>query len=174
MKVKTDIDGFSLIEMLIALTVIGIGIAVTLPAMQNFTNANRQAEQINKLVGDITYAKSEAIKRGTTVTISQLKDADDKVIGTDGNWFSGWEIKSGTDELKKTPAFDIKSVTLLETSNATSISFSASGRTNTSKTFQLCGPDLGKDTDKELSISVVGRITIDKYDCTATPEPPPS
>jgi len=171
MKKETNITGFSAIELLIGLVVIAIGLAVSIPAMQNFTNTNRQADLINKLVGDLNYAKSEAVKRGTTVTISQLKDADGNVTGTNGNWFSGWEIKSGATVLKTVPAITLPTYTLVETGNIISISFSSGGTISANRTFNMCGPDIGNDTDKQITISVTGRVTLNgKYDCT----PPPS
>ena len=61
--------GFTLIELVITLTVAGILLAVAAPRMWNFLANNRLTSQVNNLVGDMNFARSEAIKRNGTVVI---------------------------------------------------------------------------------------------------------
>ncbi len=160
---EKQISGFSLIELLIALAVIGIGLAITVPTMRDFTNSNRQAEQINKLIGDISFAKNEAVTRGSTVIISQLS-------ATAGDWYGGWQVKAGTTVLKTTPALTVASITLKEASKITSIAFKASGRTSTKTSFNLCDTKTDIDkTDKQLIVNTTGHINLKaKFACPAS------
>ena len=61
--------GFTLIELLITLTVAGILLTVAAPSMWNFLAGNRLTSQVNDLVSDMSFARSEAIKRNGTVVI---------------------------------------------------------------------------------------------------------
>ena len=170
---KKQITGFSLIELLIAVAVVAIGLAVTVPAMRDFTNQNRQVEQINKLVRDLNFAKSEAATRGSTITVAQTGS-------TDGNWYDGWSVKSGATDLRVTPALGDPAVTppftLLETNGHTSVQFRSTGRAigfidTTSDgndiVFRLCDANTEADNvDKELTVNDVGRLILDaKFDC---------
>src|SRR4030067_1501695 len=58
--------GFTLIELIITLTIAGILMAVAAPSMVGFVSSNRLASQVNELIADITLARSEAIKRSAT------------------------------------------------------------------------------------------------------------
>ena len=61
--------GFTLIELIITLTVAGILMAIAGPSMWSFLANSRITGQTNDLISDITFARSEAIKRNGTVVI---------------------------------------------------------------------------------------------------------
>ncbi|MBS0394481.1 MAG: GspH/FimT family pseudopilin [Proteobacteria bacterium] len=61
--------GFTLPELLIALTIVGILLGIGVPSYINYTNANRVAGEINGLLYDLQYARAEAIKEGRSVTV---------------------------------------------------------------------------------------------------------
>lgn len=154
--------GFSLIELLVTLAVVGIGLSITVPAMRDFTNSNQQTEQISKLMRDITYAKSEAVTRGKTVTISQLST-------TAGNWQEGWQVMDGSTVLKTTPKLNggSNSITLTEASAISAITFKSSGSANTATSFNLCDTKTDiNNTDKQLTVSLQGHTILNtKFNC---------
>jgi len=161
MKKRTS--GFTLIELVIAMAVVAIGLAITIPTMRDFTNTNHQAEQINKLTRDFAFAKSEAVARGEPVIVARTGT-------TAGDWFDGWDIQVVSDGtvLRTTPSLTIPALTLLETSGANSVTFNASGSTSSAITIQLCDPNTDIDNiDKEITVTVTGRIALDpRIDCT--------
>ena len=59
--------GFTIIELLITIAIAGILLVATIPAMRNFITANRATAQVDHIVAAIQFARSEAIKLGTTV-----------------------------------------------------------------------------------------------------------
>jgi type IV fimbrial biogenesis protein FimT len=64
-----DNKGFTLIELVITLTVAGILMALAAPSMFSFLASNRLTAQTNDLIADLSFARSEAIKRNGTVVI---------------------------------------------------------------------------------------------------------
>jgi type IV fimbrial biogenesis protein FimT len=61
--------GFTLIELIVTLTVAGILMAIAAPNMFGFLASNRLTAQTNDFIADINFARSEAIKRNGTVVI---------------------------------------------------------------------------------------------------------
>lgn len=56
-------SGVTLLELLIAIAVIGITLTIAVPSVQDFLRNNRVASQNNEMVALITLAKSQAIRR---------------------------------------------------------------------------------------------------------------
>jgi len=88
------IRGFTLVELIVVLTIAGILVAIAGPAMQRFVTSNRLTSQVNDVMADINLTRSEAIKRatkddtGTTICVST--NGTSCAVG--GNWTNGWII----------------------------------------------------------------------------------
>src|SRR6202789_2415331 len=76
--------GFTLIELLMT---------IAIPSFQYVTNSNRVAGEVNGLLGDLQFARAEAIKEGQPVTVCMSKGG--QTCDTTGNaWNSGWIVYS--------------------------------------------------------------------------------
>jgi len=83
--------GFTLVELMTVLTVIGILMAVGVPSYQYVTNSTRVSNEVNSLLGDMMYARSEAINQGINVSVCPSADgANCTVSGT--SWQNGWIV----------------------------------------------------------------------------------
>ena len=80
--------GFSLIEILVVLTLAAILFAFALPSFENLVRGNRVSSQFNMLMSSLNFARSEAIKRNTPVTICRSNDQ----ATCAGQWQNGWII----------------------------------------------------------------------------------
>jgi type IV fimbrial biogenesis protein FimT len=63
---------------------------LAIPSFQYVTNSNRVAAEVNGLLGDLQFARAEAIKEGRTVTVCVSTDGASCSGGTD--WRSGWIV----------------------------------------------------------------------------------
>lgn len=87
------IVGFTLIELIVTLTIAGILIALAAPAMQTFIQDQRLTNQANEFIADLNIARSEAIKRGdsdsTIVICKQGGTASSPSCSTSAAWSAG-------------------------------------------------------------------------------------
>ncbi|MGH8276043.1 MAG: pilus assembly FimT family protein, partial [Steroidobacteraceae bacterium] len=79
--------GFTLTELMVVLGIIAILLAIGIPSFRYVTNANRASAEINGLLGDLMYARSEAIREGTPVVVCTSADRQSCAIAT---WQGGW------------------------------------------------------------------------------------
>ena len=80
--------GFTLIEILVVLTLAAIMFAFALPSFSNLVQSNRMSSQYNMLMTSLNLARSEAITRNTAITICRSNDQ----ATCAGQWQNGWII----------------------------------------------------------------------------------
>jgi type IV fimbrial biogenesis protein FimT len=98
--------GFTLMELLMTIAIAAIVATIGIPSFQYVTNSNRVSSEVNGLLGDLQFARGEAIKEGQPVTVCMSKGGT--TCDTTGNaWNSGWIVYSnptGTGSNTTTPA----------------------------------------------------------------------
>lgn len=162
--------GFTLIELIITLTVIGILVALVAPNMGSFVVSNRLTTQANELVTDINLARSEAIKQASNVGVC----ASSTGTGCTGSWQSGWIMfRDGDSSLTWTAAADsvLRTHESLSGSNTLSgpttiVVFSKSGLLANSAAagdFILCNSQSGKS--RVINIQLTGRPSLSSGTC---------
>lgn len=87
----TTQNGFTMIEMIVVVSIVAILMAIGAPSYRYVTTSNRIAGEINSLVGDLQYARSEAIKEGQTVTVCASTDQA-TCVGGGATWTTGWIV----------------------------------------------------------------------------------
>lgn len=81
--------GFSLIELLIALSIFGLAVLAAGPSYRHWIAAQQLANHAHFLAGMLNQARSEAIKSGYRVNL--CKSRDRQRCADDGSgWESGW------------------------------------------------------------------------------------
>ncbi len=69
MTLEKRCTGFTLFELIVVVTIVGILTAVGTPTFKYVTASNRVASEVNSLLGDMQFARSQAVKAGQPVTI---------------------------------------------------------------------------------------------------------
>jgi prepilin-type N-terminal cleavage/methylation domain-containing protein len=81
--------GFTLVELIVTLTIVGILSALAGPAITTLIANQRLSGQANDLLADLTYSRSEAVKRSSGFTIASgvtiCKTADPNAAAPDCN-----------------------------------------------------------------------------------------
>ena len=80
--------GFTLMELLITVSVAAILAGIAAPNFQSMIQESRQESRVNELTGALFYARSEAIKRSSRVSVCAR--SSNTSCGT--NWDNGWIV----------------------------------------------------------------------------------
>lgn len=92
MKQKTS--GFSLIELMVTLSVFAILVAIAVPSFTSIVAGNRLATIKDNLISSFGFAKTEAIRLNSNVSVCPSDDGATCVGGED--WSQGWIIYQDT------------------------------------------------------------------------------
>lgn len=85
--------GFSLTELLVTISITALLMAIGIPSYRYVTYSNRVSTQINSLLGDMQFARSEAVKEGWAVSMCPAS-TDYSSCVTTTSWQGGWIIFS--------------------------------------------------------------------------------
>lgn len=164
------LKGFSLIELLVTITLIAIAISIGVPGYQSLISSNRLTASINQLRGALALTRSEAVHRNQHVAICHSLDGSQ--CSRRGNWSDGWIIFVDKNRDKFIDETD-EIINIYQTINkSVSINYRAfgsrhyvvyrpSGFTLTNGTFTVCSP---KNTTlkKALILTKSGRVRLSK------------
>jgi type IV fimbrial biogenesis protein FimT len=116
-KVSKRIAGFTLVEMIVTVTIAGILAAIAIPSFNSIISNNRLSAYSNQFVAALNLARSEAVKRGTKVTVGRLGT-------TAKDWKDGWQVFVNIEGL---PAGNTISNFLVDDTDANKCETDASG-----------------------------------------------
>jgi type IV fimbrial biogenesis protein FimT len=170
--------GFSITELMIVVAIVAILFAIGIPSYRYVTNANRASSEVNGLLGDLMYARAEAIRQGTAVVV--CTSADSQSCANVPNWEGGWIIcvanGGGTCDNTTTVLRVQKAFTSTDTlsdgiSNATLVTFGRvgfpSGINAAGANFTLRTTPNNATWTRCLSVSLVGMLSVTNH--VATP-----
>ena len=75
------VRGFTIIELMIGLVIIGMGMTIAIPSFQEMLARNTMATQVNEFMLSLLRARSEASKTGSIVSILGQTAATDYTGG---------------------------------------------------------------------------------------------
>jgi type IV fimbrial biogenesis protein FimT len=84
-----------MVEMIMTVAVGAILLTIAIPSFRYVTNSNRIAAEINGLLGDLQFARSEAIKEGVSVSVCVSSNGT-ACAGTN-TWQNGWIVMSSAN-----------------------------------------------------------------------------
>jgi type IV fimbrial biogenesis protein FimT len=106
--------GFTLIELMVVVTIAGVMVGIGMPSFKNFVAGQRVKTAAGDFSTAAIYARSEAIKRNAEVGL----------VAAAGGWKNGWSVKAGAVTLSQQAAFPA----LTMTSAVTEVVYLGSGR----------------------------------------------
>lgn len=127
-------SGVTLVELLVVISITTILTAIGVPSYKYVTNSNRVSAEINALLGDMTFARYEAVKEGLPVTVCPATSAATTCTATT-TWSSGWIVLSnaavtgGTAQVlrRQLPFSEFNSTDTLTTTTVETVVFNREG-----------------------------------------------
>ena len=173
--------GFTLIELMVAILVLGILLGVAVPSFREAALSSRLTGYANDLVASAQLARSEAIKRNAAVTLCASKNGTTCGIDAGSGWEAGWivlaparDIEVTTDDVDDEDGFEM--VTLpaevlqrqpplstefrMRAGAVTSISFPPTIVGVTPATFKVCRASPVGKQERLVAITASGSTSV--------------
>lgn len=175
--------GFSLLELMVTVSVLAILAGFAYPSMRDFLRRNRAIAQSNAMMADLQYARGQAAATRSFVSVCPRATTTDNTCGTSGSYDLGWVVYSastpgvayaatvaGAADALQRQAPDMSGSGSMRASSAGVLTFNSRGELLTSGdiTFTTCAKQrssdsLGVNTSRTpgvvLNVSTSGRIT---------------
>jgi type IV fimbrial biogenesis protein FimT len=166
--------GFTVFELLIVIMIVGILAAIGTPTFKYITASNRIATELNGLVGDLQFARSEAIKQGLPVTVCISTNGTS--CTTVNNWMAGWivfidlnsnKVVDSSDRVLRIQKPLASTDTMASSNNAvTGIVFNREGYAATGAAatvvVEIQSTPVNAQWTRCLAITAVGALTVEK------------
>lgn len=81
---------FTLVELMIAVAVLAVLVALAAPSFQYVNNSSRLSGMANEMLASLQLARSEAIRRGVRTVVCPSADGAACTAGSD--WTAGWMV----------------------------------------------------------------------------------
>lgn len=181
---RKSLSGFTMVELMVTLAIASILVGIATPSFQTMISNSRLTAAANDLLSALSYARSEAVKRGIPVTIIRIEGS------TASEWQPGWSIFADADGDNTTNPDVAKQClpnqdcmlqihdalhpgyTLTTGGNYTDrVTFFPNGRTDPSllsDTFTLCDDSHDDAQSREIIVSNTGRarVSVGTGDCS--------
>ena len=171
-------NGFTLIELMAAITLLSVMAIVAIPAFGNLFQNNTLTAVTNSFTSTIALARSEAIKRNVRISMCAMNDAGTN-CGVNGEWEDGWVVWVDADNDDTIDAAELvihqrdnlpTGYTLRSTNGVYSnlIVFnqdgesSGDGGVNGVDTLRVCDANAAANVNRSIQLNAVGRAFVDK------------
>ena len=176
MRQNRKSKGFTLIELMVVLSITAILVTLAAPSLKQLIQSSTMSSTVNAFLADMRYARSESIRRGGGVVMcrSNNPEAANASCGTGSTvgWESGWiifhNLNNGNTRTQNEPLLRVQGAitgvnTIAEPGAATLFKFTATGRLTFSAATQLqfgSPPAYATDAQRIVCVNLGGRARI--------------
>lgn len=150
--------GFTLIELMIAIALLGILLALAMPSFSDIIRRMRIESAASSLSVAFATARSEAVKRGRNISV--CKSSNGTACASSGDWSTGWVIYATAGVPIKVFDAPDGGVSMAGDANMINVvTFTPTGATTLTAagSIQVCKTG---QTAKVVSVAVSGRIRV--------------
>jgi type IV fimbrial biogenesis protein FimT len=155
--------GFTLLELMVTLAVMSVLFGIGIPSFSVMLKTNAVNTERDNLFNSLVYARTEAIKRGETITI--CKSINLATCDTSTSWTTGWIIFEDTNgngvllnETIMRVEEPLKREILLSFDNGNFVTFDGLGKaSDTNGTFSFTHSSGDTNYNRTITLSTTGR-----------------
>lgn len=168
---KTTAAGFTLVEMLISLSVIGVMMNVGVPLLLTFMEEVQLKGDTNDMFFSLILARSEAVTRNATVSLCKTNPNLPDDCDNSESWESGWiafvdldsdGVRDGGETIFNSYTGMNTNSAVSSTSFANSISYLPSGSSNTNGIITIC---VNNNVAQNIFVNATGRPRVSDSSC---------
>ncbi|TCT22891.1 type IV fimbrial biogenesis protein FimT [Thiobaca trueperi] len=158
--------GVTLVELVITLSIAAILMTIAVPSFQDLMRTNRTATQVNEFLTALNLARSEAVKRGASVSVCSSTNSTACRTANTTNWADGWILYvTGSSPLEILRVWPALSGTATFTASTGQVTFRGTGQAAAAITFTYTPTGCSGDQRRTIAVSAVGRATSSKATC---------
>jgi type IV fimbrial biogenesis protein FimT len=156
--VRGSLRGFSLVELMVTITISAILLMVAVPAFNDAVLGSKLSSLANDFVASTNLARSEAIKRNAVVTMCASTNG---TSCASGDWQQGWVILSGSTVIQSHSSAPTGFYMTDQANAVNTMSFQPTGVGTTQITLTVCRatPTVGSD-ERVVTVSATGRASV--------------
>lgn len=151
-------QGFTLVEMLIVVSIMAIVMAFALPAYSRFVAQNRVQALTAGLLADLGHARVEAIRTGGNVRVCAVDVTASACAGSAASWRLGWLLQVASGASWTTIAVRQEMPLVVASVSSAAVIFTPSGRAGAD--FRLTFTDANAMASSTLEVAAYGAISL--------------
>jgi len=166
--------GFTLIELMVSVAIVALMIGLAVPSYRYSINSSRISSDSDSLLSALQLARTEAIRRGLSVTVCGSNATGSACSGSN-NWKTGWLVfvdlnnnasyDAGDTLVRRQSALTSANAVIAD-NNTSAVRFNregiASGLANDPVTVTFSPPTNSSTQKRCLVISMAGRMLIQR------------
>jgi type IV fimbrial biogenesis protein FimT len=159
--------GVTLVELMFALAVLGILVALAVPSFTGASLSSRLSAIANDLHASVQIARSEAIKSNTTVTLCTSTNGTD--CAASGDWEQGWIVLDVNDNVIDSHAALQDGYRVVEASGTEVLLFQPIGVGASAASFTVCREDPLGEQERAVTVTGTGLAYVTRTETGACP-----
>ena len=162
-NIKSDMAGFTIIELMITLIIAAVILTVGIPSFSEIIKQNSITAETNTVISALNFARNETITRDDDITIQPI-------VVASTNWSGGWQVIADGNTLRLFQAVENTTLALTHPDGDTTITYQSDGSIESTAAITLTltptDCDTGDNDIRVITIALPGHASVARANCT--------